>query len=251
MSDILLDNSVTVRIRRQIPRVLKNIPHQRSVDVLLAAIGNADLSIRTAVLKALNHLRENAPGLKFDTGYVTTQILNEARYYYELNAALTPFRNQYRGGHSAPRLLALTIEERLKNTLERLFRLLGLRYPPKEMYTAYLALSREQGEAHTAALEFLDNVLEHDLKRILLPLLDGAEHVLATGRDLFGFEVRTAEEAIRDLIRSHDPWLAACSMAAAAELGLRSLAPEIAHAAMAAEADVSEVARSAEAALVT
>ena len=35
------------------------------------------------------------------------------------------------------------------------------------------------------------------------------------GIELFGVEIRTAEDAIRELIRSHDPWLVACSMAAA------------------------------------
>jgi AAA family ATP:ADP antiporter len=169
----------------------------------------------------------------------------------ELNAALAPFRNGAPGGPGgkAARLLARTIEDRLRRTLERLFRLLGLRYPPKEIYSAYLAVSHHRAEDAAAAMEFLDNVLERNLKRILIPLLDAPEHVADRGRELFGLEARTAEEAIRDLIRSHDPWLVACAMAAAAELRLRSLAPEIAQAAEESEEEVSEVARSAEAAL--
>ena len=59
----------------------------------------------------------------------------------------------------------------------------------------------------------------------------------------------TAEEAIRELLRSHDPWLVPCAMATAAELKLHSLAPEIAAAAGHGESEVSEVARSAEATL--
>ena len=142
-----------------------------------------------------------------------------------------------------------TIEERLKDTLERLFRLLGLRYPPKSIYSAYLAMQRHSHEEATAAIEFLDNVLSRDLKRVLLPLLDAPENVLEHGRELFGVDVPTTEEAIRELLHSRDPWLVACSMAAAAEMRLRDLAPEIAQAAEEAEAEVSEVAKSAEAAL--
>jgi hypothetical protein len=248
LSDVLFDDAEPVRVRRQIPRVLKHISHQRSVDVLLTAVGHQDLSIRAAVLKALNHLRE-ATQLNFENAFVTEQILKEARYYYELSAALAPFREREGGDRTAPKLLARTIEERLRNTLERLFRLLGLHYPPKEIYSAYRAVSRQRHEEATAALEFLDNTLDRNLKRILLPLLDAPESLSERGRDLFGVEIRTAEEAIRDLIRSHDPWLVACSMAAAAELNLRSLAPEIAQAAEEAEGEVSEVARSAEAVL--
>src|SRR5205085_12033535 len=169
--------------------------------------------------------------------------------YYELTAALEPFKSQEGRGRGAARLLALTIEERLRSTLDRLFRLLGLRYPPKEIYSAYRAVARRQHDEATAALEFLDNTLERDLKRILLPLLDAPEHLHEHGRELFGVEVRSAEDAIRELIRSHDPWLVACAMAAAAELGMRNLAPDIHQAAEESQEEVLEVARSAEARL--
>ena len=248
LSDVLLDESAPAAVRRNIPRVLRAIPHQRSVDVLLSAAGCRDLTIRAAVLKALNRLRESSPALSFENTFVNEQILKEARHYVELNAALAPFRER-KDGLAATRLLARTIEDRLTATLARLFRLLGLRYPPKEIYSAYLAVSGRRHEELSAAVEFLDNVMERDLKKMLLPLLEAPDHVLEQGRDLYGVNVPTAEEAIRDLIRSHDPWLVACAVASAAELKLRSLAPEIAQAAQESEQDVSEVARSAEAAL--
>jgi ATP:ADP antiporter, AAA family len=249
LADLLADEAQPLAARRQVPRVLKRIPHQRSVDVLLAASGHQDLSTRAAVLKALNHLRESAPGLNFDGAFITEQILREARHYYELNAALAPFRQRKNGDRNATQLLARTIEERLKNTLERLFRLLGLRYPPKEIYAAWLAVSSRRHEQATAALEFLDNTMDRDLKRFLLPLLDAPENLLEHGRELFGVEPPTAEDATRDLIRSRDPWLVACAISAAGELKLRNLAPEIAEAAAEAQMDVAEVARRAEAAL--
>src|SRR5262249_12002851 len=72
LSDILFDDTEPIRIRRQIPRVLKRIPHQRSVDVLLTAAGHQDLSVRAAVLKALNTLRETTH-LNFENAFVTDQ----------------------------------------------------------------------------------------------------------------------------------------------------------------------------------
>ena len=249
LSDLLLDENVPLRIRRQVPRVLRNIPSQRAVDVLLGAVGEQDLSLRASVLKALNRLRETGPGLNFNSTYVTDQILREARYYFELAAALEPFRERQNGAHTAADLLARTLEERLRMTMERLFRLLGLSYPPKEIYSAYLAVSRHRHEEAAAALEFLDNTIDRYVKRFILPLLDAPEFVLEHGRELFGVQVPTSEDAVRELIRSRDPWLVACAMAAAAELRLRSLAPEIAEAAQQAAEEVTEVARSAEAVL--
>jgi hypothetical protein len=42
---------------------------------------------------------------------------------------------------------------------------------------------------------------------------------------LFGLEVRNAESAVNDLLRSGDPWLKECAIAAAAEKNLRSAVP--------------------------
>lgn len=249
LGDLLIDDSIPAKERRQVPRILKLIPHQESVHVLLVALRAEDITIRASVLKALNSLHEAAPGLQFDDALVTNQILKEARYYFELNAALAPFANHKGQRRTAASLLARTIEEQLRQTLERLFRLLGLRYPPKEIYSAYLAVSRRHTDEVSAAAEFLDSVLDRDLRGIILPLLDAPENVLTRGQDLFGVHIRDAESAVRELIRARDPWLAACAMAAAAELGLRQLATEIIEAGRRAEPDVSEVARSAEAVL--
>ncbi len=249
LSDMLLDEGQPLSARRQVPRVLKRIVHQRSVDVLLTAAGHQDLSIRAAVLKALNHLRETAQSLNFDGAFITGRILGEARYYYELNAALLPFRDQRDGERSATQLLARTIDERLKGTLERLFRLLGLRYPPNEIYAAWLAVSSARQEQAVAALEFLENTMDRDIKRFLLPLLDAPESLLEQGHELFGLAPLSAEDALRELIRSRDPWLVACAISAAGELRLQSLAPEIAEAAAEAQSEVAEVARRAGVAL--
>jgi HEAT repeat protein len=249
LADVLLDEAVPLRVRRSIPRVLKNIPTQRSVDVLLPAIGHPDLTIRSAVLKALNRLRETTPDLNFQDAQVMEQLMKEARQYYELSEALAACRGREAEDRSVLGLLARTLEARLKETLARLFRLLGLRYPPKDIYSVYLAVSKPTLYDASAALEFLDNVLDRDLKRVLIPLLEAPQFVLDRGRELFGVQQLTLEEAIRAQIQSGDPWLAVCAMAAAAQLRIRSLVPEIARLEQGGSSDVSRVAQSVQASL--
>src|SRR4029077_5074165 len=128
---------------------------------------------------------------------------------------------------------------------ERVFRLLGLRYSLEDMHAVYLAVRRNRGEQYLAALDFLDTVLDPPLKRVLLPLLDSSEGIAQRGRDLFGLEIRDAESAIRDLIHSPDPWLAACAMAAAGERKLHGLTNDILSVGERSGAEVAQVARSA------
>ena len=249
LADVLLDEDAPLRIRRRVPRVLKNVPSQRAVDALLPVIGHPDLEIRTAVLKALNRLRETSPELHFNDALVEAQLMKEARTYYELHEALAACRGTQSETGSALGLLTRTLQARLAKTLERLFRLLGLRYPPKEIYSAYRAVSKPAVYDTSAALEFLDNVLERDLKRVLLPLLDAPQNALDRGREIFGVRQLTVEEAIGLQIQSGDSWLAVCAMGAAAELRIRSLAPEIASLGQKADLSVSQVAQSVATAL--
>jgi len=249
LGDILDDERAPFAIRVQVPRVLRLIPEQRSVDVLLGCINNPNLALRSAALRALNRLRETAPDLTYTGGSVRDQILEECRYYFRMSATLSLFREQC-SPHTPAGLLVSTLEERLKATLERLFRLLGLQYPPRQIYAAYLAFSRGHSDLAATALEFLDNVLDRDLKRIMVPILDDPSMLGQRGRDLFGIEVTTVEAALRELLHTNDEWLVACAIATAAQLNLTNLAPEIHSASNEVDSDVSQVARDAMAVLV-
>ena len=240
LGDLLHDEQVGLSIRRQIPRVLRLIPSQRAVDILLGFISHPNLALRAVVLRSLNRLRESAPNLDFGAKSVTEQLASEARYYFELSAALEAFREPGQPRTPAGLLLS-TIEDRLKGTLERLFRLLGLRYPPRQVYAAFLAVRSGQRDEHAAALEFLDSVLDRDLKRILVPILDDPAMLAQRGRDLFGIQTKDAETAVRELLSSGDEWLVSCAIATAAQLRLTKLAPDIQSAHVKAGSSVSPI----------
>lgn len=243
LGDVMLDTTTPLAVRRQIPRVLQHVPVQRSVDILFQAVGEPDLTVRSAALKALNSLRERATDLSYGRDSVTQTIWNEARHYYEMSAALAPFKAD--GETPAARLLKETLVERLRWNLERVFRLLGLRYPPREIYAAYLAVNRKDAERHTAALDFLDNVLEREVKRYVMPLLDEDTRLAQVGRDVFGIEPKDEKTALRELMRNGDAWLASCAVATAAERKLTDLRPDIENVASTGGSEAAPVAQSA------
>ncbi len=227
LADLMNDGSMPIAVRRQIPRVLRRIPTQRSVDALLAVIDAKDLTLRATVLRSLNGLREEQPQLSFGPQPVLAQIHTEAKFYYETSAALAAFERA-QGDSPAAGLLVRTLQDRLRDTVARLFRLLGLQFPPAEIYSAYLAVRKKgSGEGYTTALEFLDHVLDRDLKKVVLPLFDNSSNVLARGKELYGFDQPDAEQALRRLLTSGDNWLVCCAMAAAGEWKMKQLSEEI------------------------
>lgn len=227
LTDLMNDPSMPLSVRRQIPRVLRRIPTQRSVDALLAVINAKDLTLRATVLRSLNGLREEQPQLTYGPQPVLAQIHAEAKFYYETNAALTTFERTA-GNSPAASLLVRTLQDRLHGTVARLFRLLGLQFPPAEIYSAYLAVRKKgSGESYTTALEFLDQVLDRDLKKLVLPLFDNSSNVLARGKEIYGLELPDAEQALRRLLTSGDNWLVCCAMATAGEWKMKQLSEDI------------------------
>jgi ATP:ADP antiporter, AAA family len=248
LGDILEDEASPLNVRKNVPRVLREIPEQRSVDVLVRALPVPDLTIRTAVLKALNKMRDAHPELQYRSDSLISQVHEEAKKYFEFHSELAALRDKQEPG-PATDLLIRTLKNRLTTTLERLFRLLGLKYPPRQIYAAYLAVNRRQGEEFTAALDFLENVLERELKRVMLPLLDEDSVLARRGHELFQIEPKNLAETLRELIRSNDVWLASCSIAAAAELKLHEVAADIRSVGDSGGKEVADVARAAEAVL--
>jgi AAA family ATP:ADP antiporter len=239
----LEDRDVPLPLRRQIPRVLGRISNQRSVDILTGFLDHADLTTRGAVVDALGRLRKKSPDLDYGGEAIAQQVLAEARYYFELHAILAPLM-ETKARSRATALLARTLEHRAALAVERLFRLLGLRYPQNDVHAAYDSLRGSRREEATAALEMLENMLEHSLRRVVIPLMDLPSSVVEKGKELFRIQVGTAESALRELLMTEDTWLVACAASSAAEQGIRRLAPEI-QAAADKDPEVVPVARSA------
>jgi HEAT repeat protein len=212
LGDYLADESTDLFVRRNIPSVLSRIPTQHSADALTGNLANVDASLRFRVVKALNKLRKGYPELVIAQDRVDAAFVDETRMYYETLHVMTVCRGRLDtpGG----RLLTRALEERLDHNLERIFRVLGLHYPPNDIYNAYLGIVSSNREKRASAIEFLDNVLGSNLKRYLFPIIDQVSPAvtLQRGRDLFDVDVASQEQALLRLIRGRDPWLRACAI---------------------------------------
>lgn len=225
LRDYLTDGSITTAVRRHIPRVISGIPAQESVDILTGALLSVEPELKYFVLKALNRLRARYASLAFKQPAVNELLIAETRSYYEILATVQ--HCSLKADRPADRLLCRALSEQLDRNLERIFRLLGLTYPPGDIHSAYLGIVSQRKALRASAIEFLDNLLSHDQKRYLLPILDDvpAETIVRKGVDLFGLNVGSREDALLALINGRNAWLISCAIYAA---GQSSTAPVLA-----------------------
>jgi AAA family ATP:ADP antiporter len=235
------DPNTPGELRGQLPRVLAAILGPRGVPILLERLPGSAAAMRFQVLRALNRIRREHPELEVSGEVVDAQIVDEARRYYEL---LFSIESSVAEDTDGKRLLIRSLEYRLDQTLERIFRLLGLRYPPDEIYDAYRAMRSPASQRRAAAVEFLDNLLDPPLKRMILPILE--EHswnrLEPLGAELFGLTPLRPEDCVAQLIRGDDPWLRVVGLYRAGEMQMHSLEPELRQAARDSDSLVAETA---------
>lgn len=165
---------------RAIPLILEKIERQLSVDLLFQLLEHEDAAGRWEALRSLNQLRSAAPHLRFNPKIIARKILDEAKGYQSTlglfyaqmkieNEQHTVLADDVIGARKA--LIGL-LDKRLARNLERIFLLLGLKYPPDDILQIYDGLNSKDANLHANAIEFLDTLLEPSMKKVLVPLIE-------------------------------------------------------------------------------
>jgi len=204
----LTDERTPMPRRRQLARALAEFDCQESVELLLDRLEDAPPALQYPLLKSLSKLRARDPGLRFDPARIGRLLEAAMASRYEL----LELGRLCRSGEGS--LLEQALGEKEEQNRKRIFRLLGLRYPARDMYHAYLGLVHRQPARRASALEFLENLLDRQLRQRLMPLLEGdsPEQALAHGVRLYGWSLDSRPQALGRLLRGPDPWLRVCAL---------------------------------------
>lgn len=233
LAEIMKDSGSANNIRLAIPKVLALVGFQKSVDALMGNLKQDDLELRYQTLKALNKLKVNFQELKFNEQEIDTKISEESRNYYTILLILVEQQRAKIIGEGdladraalnrvseARSLLIRALEENLDSNLERIFRLLGLKYSQNDMFNTYQSIKSKKPDLQANAIEFLDNVLDFNVKKFVIPIVESNSYsyLTAKGRELFGLEISSESDCFTILLDSDDAWLRSCALYLLAEL---------------------------------
>lgn len=204
LSDYLRDPSVGLTVRRSIPTVLAGIPDQSAVDALMRTIRwpESDRLVYRRALRALDRLRERDGGLSFEWAEVRPVLDREVERARELAAARGRIVEAAIDTPAA-RLLVQAVDEGWEDARARVVDLLVLRYAPEDMRRALLTLESGSPAAVANALEYVEQLLDRDLFRLVEPALVSEPAAPPAGPDL--------RETVGLLAAGPDPWIAACA----------------------------------------
>jgi AAA family ATP:ADP antiporter len=202
------------RARLNIPTVLGEIELQASVDALFRNINIEDKAIRNEIINALYRLRNKSPYLKFNEPDIMQLIYEEANeylhtlsfLYYQSRLDDKSFPKKEEGIPKARRLLIHALEERLDRKLKRIFMMLGLKYPPNDIQNIYNSFSSSDTELRINAVEFLDNLLDTDLKKLIIPIVESTIFDDAVTKSIQRFSMKpdNEQEYLETVLNSDD-----------------------------------------------
>lgn len=214
------DKQVSVQVRLDIVKVFGLLCSQNAVDELLRNISDPEMPVRHQIIKSLNKLRDKYQDLLFDKR-VESALLEELKHYYSI-VTIFNMAEQNKNPEESDGLLLKALRERLDDHLERMFRLLGLLYPAKDMYNAFAAATNSNKAVKANAIEFLDNILTTNHKRLLLPIVENSisEQVTQNTDGLIKLKITDEREAINYLFEGNDLWLTACAIYTVGQKGM-------------------------------
>jgi HEAT repeat protein len=226
LSTLLDEPAVPLALRREIPDIIARIGTEAGARLLVDHLLENDVTLRLRVIGGLATLRARHPDIALDRGAIEMVLMAEVMGHYRSYQILGSLANPLQSTDP----VAVALETSMRYEVERIFRLMAIRWPRFDVESAYVGVMADDARVRANALEFLDAVLKPQVRALVLPLLDPqvtrAERV-RLANEVLGTRVDSHEDAVSALLRSPDPWLRSCGVYAIGALGLGQLAGEL------------------------
>jgi ATP/ADP translocase/HEAT repeat protein len=221
LGKVLTHSAEDAFIRRQIPRILERIGSKDCLSILLEALDTEESESRLEVIRAVARLSERLD-LRVDETTIRNLLDQEIKQYYQLVATKASFADL--DPTDGLVLLRDAIEERLNKARDRFFLLLGVIYPPKAIELIYSNLKSSNLTIRSNAIEVLDNLLDKDLKRKLIPIVEKVqkERMLSVASEFFDLRSISPEDWMREFLESKETWLVVVTINVVGEMKLIS-----------------------------
>lgn len=216
-------------IRRHVPSTLAVLPCQASVDALVGALDDPDGFIRFKAVAALDRLRRAHPELTIDAARISKHVNAEAARAFN---ALTLHHNLFvTGGLDPGSLLARVLTEKHARALNRTLTLLGLVHGADDVGAVRLALRVNDARLRSRAIEYLDNLLDGEVRRRVMVLVEEmpAEERIRKGNVIHRTRPRDVEDTLAQLLHDEDQAIASAAILMVENRGLWALAGDLEH----------------------
>ena len=184
--NVLVSNCISgkyrVELAKFIPHVIFRFPSQKGIKGLINLIDNCEHVVKIQAIFFLTKLKWEYPNLIVRNRAITDRIMDECEMYHHIlsvfHSQLLLMQKEHEVNKDSTELdehrqkLIQLLENRLDRHLERIFKFLGVKFPPQEIDAVLNILQTGAQDQRIHAIEFLDNILDSQLKKELIPIAE-------------------------------------------------------------------------------
>lgn len=210
LSQLLDDRQKPLGLRLEVPKVLRKIGTDAAARALLFSNIQEHPYLRYQIATNLSRLHEEHPEVKVDLRRLREATFRRLRYYeYTL-----PIYRDLEAALPSRAALLRAMSDRMQQNLEVTFRLLQLRHPEGQLVAAWRRFARGNAAERSYALELLEHLLDEEVRRVILPILERWHQLPEPWGGVPGNEAR-APARVMELSVSDDEILRALAIDAA------------------------------------
>jgi hypothetical protein len=166
LTDLMLDSSLDVTVRRRLPRILASVQGQRAVEGLLSGLEDTRFEVRLQCARSLSRTSAKDPRRSIPTERILAAVDRE------LTIGTTLWES-HRGQHreSGTEWLDELLREKAHGSLEYVFTLLSLIHERTPLMAAFRSLHLDDRHLRGTALEYLEGILPERTREKLWEIL--------------------------------------------------------------------------------
>ena len=177
LAEAMADETLPHEVRRHVPRSISRFPAPGAIPALIGRLlDEPDGMVRYKILRGLGRLAAENPDVPIDPAVLAeaTRLTLEAAFRL-MDWRLTLTRgaaDEARRATPGHQLLATVLRDKEVHTVERLFRLLGLRHRGEDFEKIYRGLRSAEAKVRAGSRELLENLLEPPLRGPIVAVVD-------------------------------------------------------------------------------
>jgi hypothetical protein len=210
------DRTRSLSLRTQLPKVLRRIGTQSAFDALLQSNARDDAALHYRVGDALTRIHDDHPEYLVDRARVMEALVRRKH----TRESLLPAWRAIRAAQGDASLLTRVVGDRLDQSFELSFWLLGLLHDSRALRRAHSHLVGGDSKRRAWALELAENLLTEDERALLGEALETPHRSLPLGDE------DTAPFFVEELCSSEDFTLRACARRVGRTLGVWTRPPK-------------------------
>jgi AAA family ATP:ADP antiporter len=162
--------------------VIEKFASQKAINKLMKLSEDTEHLVKIEAIEAIKRLKWKHTNLIIKDRFIIDKILDECFLYQStLSVIHSQIVIQYKKKNDtlkineenqARKALISLLEQRLDRQLQRIFQFLGIKYPPQDVDPILNGILKGKEEQRIHAIEFLDNILDKQLKKELIPVAE-------------------------------------------------------------------------------